>query len=738
MLSRAVHSSPTSLNNLLFFDIIFFMINKTKKHIFFIISFNFIIYLLFPHVSYASSPIASDPVISRNIPAYTSDDCFGTKLASLANNSSYNDYWRSCNATPSAGTPVTLTYDISGVAAASRKNVVLAWYNDPVTGAYDHTLINVNAYNVPGDYTIQANAAAGGGSPPASGWVTLTTVTGNVYHSRQHSLNLTGYNWVRLSVTSSEGSVSNFDVAVNMDLHDVSNGIADDWIFYGDSITQQAFLHENTYGGTFSQAINSFNSSYFPIYESGGIGGFTSTNAVANISTWLNLFPGKFVTLNYGTNDANTQISASTFYSNMKTMVQDIINAGKIPIIPTIPWGCTANISSGVASLNAEITQLYSDFPQIIKGPDLYTFFNNHQSDISGDCIHPTDPAGYSDYMTQWINTMETAVYTVPTLTVSPSGGNVSSTQTVTLSASKTGTTIYYTTDGSTPTIASSVYASPLTVSSTETIKALGVDQAGNQSDIASNTYTFPTPTSTPTPTTTPQSTSTTTGMPSSSSSSGPSDPNVLSGWSKPIMAGPHHVGTVSFIQGAGNGKAFISNNAVHDDVNVSIQKAQISDLENTSSPIPFPWVQGFNTVSDIYNYSVISAFNGYPIPVFDKPVTVILPFNASLLPSGEKPSLAWYDTLANRWKVLPTTVINWQQREIAGTTTKFSYFAVVYPRKQAVLPKTATLGTTIAVQDISATLVPKTKPKLLDRSSKAGSSHLLSSKKKCFLFICW
>lgn len=684
----------------------------------------------------ASTLISADPVVSRNVPAFTSDDCAGSHPASLANNSSYDDQWRSCNATPSASVPVTLTYDMSGVASASRKNVVLAWYNDPATGAYDHTLISVNAYNIPGDYTIQANAAAGGGSPPASGWTTLATVTGNVYHSRQHSLNLTGYNWVRLSVTRSEGSVLNFDVAVNMDIHDVSGGTTDDWIFFGDSITQQAFLHNSTYGGTFSKSINTFNSSYFPVYESGGLGGFLAADGAANINTWLPLFPGKFVTLNYGTNDANGMVSGTTFYNNMKTLVQAVINAGKIPIIPTIPWGCTANITNTISSLNAKITQLYSDFPQIIKGPDLYTFFSTHQSEISGDCIHPTDPAGYTDYLTQWVNSVETSVYTAPSVSTSPVGGSVSSAQAVTLTASKTGSTIYFTTDGSTPTTASTVYSSPITISATKTLKALAVDQAGNQSDIATNTYTFATSST--------ASSSTVSSPVSSVSIAQPSNPNILPGWSKVISVGPHFFGTPSFISGsldASGAQTFIDPYAVHDDINVSIQKSNLDSLISMPSPIPFPWAHGYNTVSDIYNYSVTSAFNGYPIPSFDKPVTIILPFTQSLLPQGEKPFLAWYNLKIQRWEILPNNVINWQTHTIATTTKQYSYFAVVYPSAISKLTsQSTTLGTETKRQDDSATLEMKITtvtptPEFIKSESvqKKTLPH-----KSCLLFICW
>ena len=62
----------------------------------------------------------------------------------------------------------------------------------------------------------------------------------------------------------------------------------------------------------------------------------------------------------------------------------------------------------------------------------------------------------------------------VATPTFSPAAGTYTSTQMVSISDSTSGATIYYTTNGSTPTTASAVYSSAITVSETETLKAIG------------------------------------------------------------------------------------------------------------------------------------------------------------------------------------------------------------------------------------------------------------------------
>ena len=85
------------------------------------------------------------------------------------------------------------------------------------------------------------------------------------------------------------------------------------------------------------------------------------------------------------------------------------------------------------------------------------------------------------------------AVYTITppaaTPTFSPGAGFFTSTQTVTISDSTSGATVYYTTDGTTPTTSSSVYSSAITVSSTETLKAIATASGYSQSAVGSATY---------------------------------------------------------------------------------------------------------------------------------------------------------------------------------------------------------------------------------------------------------
>jgi hypothetical protein len=73
----------------------------------------------------------------------------------------------------------------------------------------------------------------------------------------------------------------------------------------------------------------------------------------------------------------------------------------------------------------------------------------------------------------------------------SPAPGEYTTAQTVTLSDTTSGATIYYTLDGTTPTTSSSVYSSPINVPSTATIKAIAAAPGLNNSTLAVGDYTI-------------------------------------------------------------------------------------------------------------------------------------------------------------------------------------------------------------------------------------------------------
>jgi arabinan endo-1,5-alpha-L-arabinosidase len=79
----------------------------------------------------------------------------------------------------------------------------------------------------------------------------------------------------------------------------------------------------------------------------------------------------------------------------------------------------------------------------------------------------------------------------VATPVLSMATGSYTGAQTLTISEATSGASIYYTTNGTTPTIWSTPYAGAITVASSETVAAIAVEAGNNNSPIVSATYTI-------------------------------------------------------------------------------------------------------------------------------------------------------------------------------------------------------------------------------------------------------
>jgi hypothetical protein len=107
---------------------------------------------------------------------------------------------------------------------------------------------------------------------------------------------------------------------------------------------------------------------------------------------------------------------------------------------------------------------------------------------------------------TKTVTATFTSTATVPVAaapTFSPVAGTFSTAQTVVISSTTSGASIYYTTDGSTPTTSSKLYSGPINVSSTQTLSAIAVASGYTNSSVASAVYTITAATLIPTASTT-------------------------------------------------------------------------------------------------------------------------------------------------------------------------------------------------------------------------------------------
>jgi len=333
-------------------------------------------------------------LISRNIPAEANDNCNGAGPARFAFDVNYETQWRA-GKKPTEKSPAELTADLSSVAPEKRKKVLFVWFNE-FTSPYDHTLITAvpnPGYNNMASYTISALGAD-------NTWTELVEVKGNRLHSRQHLLELSGARKLKISASETDGTKDNYGIAFNADIYDASKGTADNWIFIGDSITQMAMNHWKMKcaagEGSFSELIAKKKPGYFPLQENGGTGYMKSSDGAAHIKQWMEIFPGRYVVISYGTNDAWAKMPPEEYAANYETMIKEALKAGKTVIVPvSMPWSSTINdIQEHGPRLNAALGKILKKYPEVIKGPDLWVFYKKNASLLSRDGVHPSWPDG--------------------------------------------------------------------------------------------------------------------------------------------------------------------------------------------------------------------------------------------------------------------------------------------------------------------------------------------------------
>lgn len=343
---------------------------------------------------YASAEVTPDPVISRNVPAYSEGN------PDAAKNANDEHYFSFCF----LQTPDCIAYDLSSVPEEQRRQVIAVWYN---ASSYDAIGSYISRNMEPSDYTVEVNSAPGG-EYPSDGWEIAVTVKGNTLSSRQHLIDMEGCNWIRLNISAADGEPGK-QASVNFDVHSVSDGVSDSWLFLGDSITAGGM--NNCYGTGFATFINQLDSRYFPIQENGGIGGITAKDGRENIDRWLANSPAHFVSIAYGTNDSwGGQFPPEVYYENTKYMIDAVLTLGKVPVLPKIPYSTNTDVLSHLEDMNAVIDRLWEEYgDKLVHGPDFYAYFSEHPDNLS-DGVHP-DSEGYEAMRKLWAETMYENVY---------------------------------------------------------------------------------------------------------------------------------------------------------------------------------------------------------------------------------------------------------------------------------------------------------------------------------------
>ena len=192
----------------------------------------------------------------------------------------------------------------------------------------------------------------------------------------------------------------------------------------------------------------------------------------------------KSVAVKFNFYNYNGEGSDSTgFYTN-----------GQAPVTPTVdisPSGIQLNSGDSIVAtvsytgltLNLKLTDLLTNktftysqsmnIPSIVGANTAYVGFTGGTGGLSS-----------SQKLISWTYTTQ-AVHP----DFSPGGGTYSSPQSVKLSSKTPDAVIYYTTDGSTPTAASTLYTGPVNVANTETIKTIAVSPTLGTSVVSAASY---------------------------------------------------------------------------------------------------------------------------------------------------------------------------------------------------------------------------------------------------------
>ena len=172
---------------------------------------------------------------------------------------------------------------------------------------------------------------------------------------------------------------------------------------------------------------------------------------------------------------------------NWGTISNDNINYLQLPIIlirsdvTRDSW--QSELDSSIAQKNTAIFLLHN----IVTGNPI--ILEDITVDTFNEIIAYISQTGVKTLtINQWYNEVNDTI--PPTASATPAGGTYSTTQTVTLTANEPAT-IYYTTNGSTPTTSSTQYSAPIVIGATTVLKFFAVDTAGNPSGMYTATYTI-------------------------------------------------------------------------------------------------------------------------------------------------------------------------------------------------------------------------------------------------------
>jgi len=239
-------------------------------------------------------------------------------------------------------------------------------------------------YGAPVDYRIETSADSGDGADGR--WRTVAAVAGNPVRTRAHAFDFQGQRWVRMVVTRLPEKVNEWGLFLDeIDVHDLSHGGNDVWVFFGDSITSGVFDRSPQHQPSFAEAVAARHPGYLPAMLGAGQGRLHHADAVRAIDEVLALNPeARVFALGFGSNDWDPV----AFRRDLVEVVRRVRAAGRIPVVARIPFRPDSAVDYA-ARLDAVVDEVTKDLG-LLPGPDLYSWFKAHPERLM-DGLHPDD-----------------------------------------------------------------------------------------------------------------------------------------------------------------------------------------------------------------------------------------------------------------------------------------------------------------------------------------------------------